>query len=460
MVFSSLTFLLFFLPASLLLYYVVPFKVKNYVLVFVSLIFYAWGEPVYVILMIYSILMNYGMGRLMESQPRFKKAILGYTVFLNLLVLGFFKYSGFLVTSLNSILPAGHQLPVRDLKLPIGISFYTFQALSYIIDLYRGKFKAQKNLIRFAAYITMFPQLIAGPIVRYEDVESQFEAREITLKKFGRGILRFIAGLGKKVLLANTAGVVFDAARGLEAQSFLSAWLGTVGYTFQIYFDFSGYSDMAIGLGEMLGFEFPENFKYPYLARSVTEFWRRWHISLGTWFREYVYIPLGGNRVSVPRHILNLFVVWMLTGLWHGAGWTFLLWGVYYGILLILDKYLFSRWKIPKAIGVLVTLFLVMLGWVVFSSDTIGDAFRTYGAMFCVGVPFATTGSAYVLLRYGLLLVVEAVACLPLMRKLYVTITKVRGGRIVMYFLAVGVLALSVVFLVTENYNPFLYFRF
>jgi alginate O-acetyltransferase complex protein AlgI len=210
----------------------------------------------------------------------------------------------------------------------------------------------------------------------------------------------------------------------------------------------------------MLGFEFPENFKYPYLARSVTEFWRRWHISLGTWFREYVYIPLGGNRVSVPRHILNLFVVWMLTGLWHGAGWTFLLWGVYYGILLILDKSLFSRWKIPKAIGVLVTLFLVMLGWVVFSSDTIGDAIRTYGAMFCVGVPFATTGAAYVLLRYGLLLVVEAVACLPLMHKLYVTVTKVRGGRIVMYFLAVGVLALSVVFLVTENYNPFLYFRF
>ncbi|MBO4411602.1 MAG: MBOAT family protein [Lachnospiraceae bacterium] len=460
MVFSSLTFLLLFLPVSLGIYYLVPMKAKNAVLVAVSLIFYAWGEPIYVLLMIYSILMNYGMGRLMEKENALKKPILVFTVFLNLLMLGFFKYSGFLVTNVNRLLPENLRLTVREIKLPIGISFYTFQALSYIIDLYRGKFKAQRNLIRFAAYITMFPQLIAGPIVRYEEVERQLTERTITLERFGRGMLRFICGLGKKVLLANTAGVVFDTARGLTDASAVGAWLGTAGYAFQIYFDFSGYSDMAIGLGQMLGFDFAENFDYPYISASVTEFWRRWHISLGTWFKEYVYIPLGGNRVSTARHVLNLMIVWLLTGIWHGAGWTFLLWGLYYGILLILDKYLFSRLKIPRALGIAGTMLLVLFGWVLFSSDGLSDALRTYGQMIGIGVPFVTDGAVYTLLRSCVLLVIEILACLPLMKKVYRKITKARAGQIVMTVAVAAVLLLSIVFLVTENYNPFLYFRF
>ena len=328
MVFSSVTFLFIFLPVSLLLYYLVPEKLKNLVLLLVSLVFYAWGEPLYVLLMLYSILFNYSMGLLMEKHEGAKKQILIFSVIVNLFIIGFFKYYGFLIENINALLHVN--IPVRNIALPIGISFYTFQALSYVIDLYRGRFRAQRDPIAFGAYITMFPQLIAGPIVRYEDIKDQMQHRKLSLARFGKGALRFTCGLAKKVLLANLVGALFTEIQGLGSHvSVLTAWLGALAYTFQIFFDFSGYSDMAIGLGHMLGFTFVENFDYPYFAKSVTDFWRRWHISLSTWFREYVYIPLGGNRVKVWKHIRNILIVWLLTGLWHGASWNFVIWGLY-----------------------------------------------------------------------------------------------------------------------------------
>ncbi len=458
MVFSSLTFLLLFLPVTLLFYYLLPRKAGNVVLLLMSLVFYAWGEPVYVLLMMYSILFNYLMGREIERVPGRKKWTLAFTVVVNVLLLGFFKYYGFVVNNLNSLLHLS--IPVRDLPLPIGISFYTFQAMSYVIDLYRGKVKAQRNIIKFACYITMFPQLIAGPIVRYADIEAQLSDRSVTLAKLGKGALRFVAGLAKKVLIANLAGNLFESIHAEASLSVLSSWLGTFAYTFQIYFDFSGYSDMAIGLGQMLGFDFPENFNYPYIATSVTDFWRRWHISLGTWFREYVYIPLGGNRVKVVRHLFNILVVWLLTGLWHGAGWNFLLWGLYYAVLLILDKYLFSKIKIWKGIRIFFTLILVMLGWVLFYSESIPEIVRVVQAMFGFGNGLYDTAGMHYLLTGGPLLLIAAFGSTPLLKMLSQRTKGSLAGRIAVYVLAVAVFALSVLFLVTENYNPFLYFRF
>ena len=343
MVFSSVIFVFFFLPACLLLYFAVPgIRAKNAVLLLFSLVFYAWGEPVYIVLMLLSVLMNYAFGRYMERIPGWKKGILAAAVFLNLAVLGFFKYFGFAAEIFASL--TGLPVKVHGLPLPIGISFYTFQALSYVIDVYRGKEEAQKSLPDFALYISMFPQLIAGPIVRYQTVAGQLGSRTVNGEGLGRGMARFVFGLAKKVLLANLLGKVFEAT-GFQLQpvSVLSAWIGLAAYSLQIYFDFSAYSDMAIGLGKMLGFDFQENFDAPYGSASVTEFWRRWHISLGTWFREYVYIPLGGNQVSAARHVFNIMTVWALTGLWHGAAWNFVLWGVYYGVLLLLEKYVVFR---------------------------------------------------------------------------------------------------------------------
>ena len=470
MVFSSLTFLFLFLPVTLLLYYIVPKKIKNLVLLVMSLIFYAWGEPVYVILMLYSILLNYAAGRLMEAEPDHKKAVLVFTVILNLLILGFFKYAGFLAGTLNSWFGLG--IPIRQIALPIGISFYTFQALSYVIDLYRGKFPAQRNFISFAAYITMFPQLIAGPIVRYEEIEAQLNERRLTLSRFGKGALRFIFGLAKKVLLANLAGALFDEVHALPALSFASSWFGALSYTFQIYFDFSGYSDMAIGLGDMLGFHFSENFRYPYAAVSVTDFWRRWHISLGTWFREYVYIPLGGNKVKWYRHIFNMMVVWFLTGLWHGAGWTFIVWGLFYGLLLILEKYVLLKLPIPKWIRWFFTMLAVIIGWVIFSADDLAGAWNMLASM--SGIPAikaAVSGTANAKALFsgsamhffatgGLLLVIEAFFSGPWVGKMQKKLSKGTAGRVVLGLFAAALLVLSVAFLATENYNPFLYFRF
>ncbi len=458
MVFSSLTFLLFFLPLTFLLYFLLPGKLKLLSLTVMSLIFYAWGEPIYVLLMIYSISLNYGMGRLMASHAEAKKQVLIFTVVINLLMLAVFKYTGFFIENINGFF--GWRLRVPAISLPIGISFYTFQALSYIIDLYREKFPVQKDLVRFACYITMFPQLIAGPIVRYEDIERQLARPKVSMVNFGKGTMRFILGLAKKVLIANYIGAMFDMLHGQAAGSVLSAWLMTLAFAVQIYFDFSGYSDMAIGLGEMLGFEFMENFNYPYISASVTEFWRRWHISLGTWFREYVYIPMGGNRVSILKHIRNILVVWLLTGFWHGAGWNFIFWGLFYAVLLILDKYVVSRWKLPKGLAVLATFILVLLGWVLFYSDTLGSAFSVYGSMIGIRTPLSDQAGLYALSTYGLPLVLSLFFCLPVMKVLKGTIEKSVPGRVVIYIVMTGLFILTLAALITESYNPFLYFRF
>ena len=465
MVFSSIVFLFVFLPVVLALYYVVPaIRWKNVILLAASIIFYAWGEPVYIVLMLLSILFNFVMGleleRLREDSRR-KKLNLIFTVIVNLCILGFFKYYGFLLGSINS---AFHlHIPYRELALPVGISFYTFQTLSYILDLYRGDIKVQKNLLDFALYITMFPQLIAGPIVRYVDIQEQLESRVISWHKAGVGAEYFIKGLAKKVLLANTAGAVYTSIQGLggEYQTVVTSWIGILFYTMQIYFDFSGYSDMAIGLGKMMGFQFCKNFDYPYTSRSVTEFWRRWHISLGTWFREYVYIPLGGNRVSVAKHIRNILVVWALTGLWHGAAWNFVLWGLYYGVFLLLEKYLWGRYleRLPGWVGNLYTMFFVIIGWVFFSNTDLGAGLAYLGSLFGVGVAGFANATTLFYLKSSLLLLVICIVCSrPWAYRWY---KRVAGQRpVAAAVINAALLLLSITFLVYDSYNPFLYFRF
>jgi alginate O-acetyltransferase complex protein AlgI len=379
---------------------------------------------------------------------------------LNIGILAFFKYSGFLVRNINAIF--GLHIPIRTLALPIGISFYTFQALSYIIDLYREKYPAQRKFVTFAAYITMFPQLIAGPIVRYEDVRGELEHKELSLERFGKGAVRFLFGLAKKVLLANLVGSLFDTIHALGTDiSTATAWIAAISYTFQIYFDFSGYSDMAIGLGEMLGFSFQENFNYPYAAGSVTEFWRRWHISLGTWFREYVYIPLGGNRVPMWKHIRNILIVWLLTGLWHGASWNFVLWGLYYGVLLLWEKYVWCHVKSPKVINRLFTLLAVVFGWVIFTADSVpqiaSSAMRLLGIG---GNGLVDAAARYYFSTNWRLLLIEGVCCMPIVRMIYQKLCKTLPGRIVLGVILAALFAACIAYLVTQNYNPFLYFQF
>ena len=458
MVFSNLVFLYAFLPLSILLYFLVPgIRAKNVILLLFSLLFYGWGEPVYILLMLISIVVNYFLGCLMEDEPEKKKRTLIFALVWNLFVLGFFKYYGFLLTNLNQLF--GWNIPIRELALPIGISFYTFQTLSYLIDLYRGKFPAQRSIIRFGLYITMYFQLIAGPIVRYEEVEKQLEEREISAKRLGEGLGRFLIGLGKKVLIANMVGALHKEITALGAQiSTPTAWLGAIACTLQIYFDFSGYSDMAIGLGHAFGFDFPENFQTPYLSRSVTEFWRRWHISLGTWFREYVYIPLGGNRGGVKKHIRNILVVWFLTGLWHGASWTFVVWGLYYGLLLLFEKYVLKT-DLPRRLQSPVTLFFVVCGWVIFFADSLPQAGSTFAVMFgLAGTGGADMTFRWLIRQYGAWVLAGIILCLPFAVKARDQILQER--KILLCLLSLGILVLSTAFLVTENYNPFLYFRF
>ncbi|MBQ3404374.1 MAG: MBOAT family protein, partial [Oscillospiraceae bacterium] len=372
MVFSSTVFLCGFLPAVLIIYYLCPLCVRNLFLLVASLIFYAWGEPVYVLIMLFTILFDYGAGLLIEKAEggAKRKALLALTVIVNLGILCFFKYTDFAIETANSLF--GTAVSYMRLALPIGISFYTFQTLSYVVDVYRGNVRAQHRIVDFAMYVTMFPQLIAGPIVRYSDIEHQLSGREVTAERFSKGVFRFIIGLGKKVLLANQIGLLWDEVYALGGDmSALTAWLGALAFTFQIYFDFSGYSDMAVGIGGMLGFDFPENFRYPYESKSITEFWRRWHMTLGTWFREYLYIPLGGNRKGIARQILNLLIVWSLTGLWHGAGWNFVLWGLYFFVILVAEKLflLMLLQRCPKWVGHVYALLLIILGWVIFACD-------------------------------------------------------------------------------------------
>lgn len=466
MLFSSIVFLFTFLPIILILYYLVPRPMKNVILLFGSLLFYAWGEPVYIFLMIFSILFNYICGldiaRNLKDPAAAKRSLI-FTVAVNLCILGFFKYEGFVLDSLSAVLPV--DIPYRAMALPIGISFYTFQILSYIIDVYRGHVKVQTNLLDFALYVTMFPQLIAGPIVQYADVDRQLHVRKESWGKFGEGSMFFIRGLAKKVLLANTIGMVYTEVAALAPGkvSVLSAWIGCVSYAFQIYFDFSGYSDMAIGLGKMFGFEFLKNFDYPYISQSITEFWRRWHISLGSWFREYVYIPLGGNRVPVIKHLRNLLIVWFLTGLWHGAAWNFVAWGLYYGLILILEKYFLSRVleRLPAVIRHIYSLVLVLIGWVFFFSPTLGGAVDYIQLMFGVGANgLVDSEGLYLLTTNLLLLILLVIGSTPIVHRAYERVMAGRGKILANCVVYAAMFLLCIAYLVTETYNPFLYFRF
>lgn len=464
MVFSSIFFIFSFLPVTIVAYYLAPKRMRNGILLLASLFFYAWGEPVYLFLMLYSILFNYVMGiDIARKQRRGKRAgvSLFFGVVVNLLILGFFKYYGFLAENMEAL--SGVILPKLELSLPIGLSFYTFQSLSYLVDVYRGRAQHQKNILSFGLYISMFPQLVAGPIVQYADIDAQLKERDTSLDKFGQGVRYFIWGLGKKVLLANNLGVVYEAIAALPSLSVLSAWVGALAYTFQIYYDFSGYSDMAIGLGKMFGFELKENFAHPYCSRSITEFWRRWHISLGSWFREYVYIPMGGNRVSVLRHIFNLLVVWALTGLWHGASWNFVVWGLYYGVLLILEKYLLRRVteRIP-ILGTIYTMLLVIVGWVFFFSPTLLEAKAYLGAMFGRGAAGITDEAGmYYLLTSLILFWFSWIFAVPAASKISEKHLEDSDGWAPLFLLIhVGIFLLAVAYLIHDTYNPFLYFRF
>ncbi|MBQ3424708.1 MAG: MBOAT family protein [Clostridia bacterium] len=461
MVFSSLHFLFLFLPAVVLAHRFLPMRFRNPLLLAASIFFYAWGEPVYVVLMLLSIGFNYltGLQLSVRRRPSSRRAALAGAVAVNVALLGFFKYQGFLAGTLNRVL--GLHLPDWQLPLPIGISFYTFQALSYVIDVYRGTVPAQHDLTAFATYITMFPQLVAGPIVKYADIRSQLQRRSVTLAQCGQGLERVILGLSKKVLLANNLGRMVDEIAALSPRPVLAAWLGAFAYAMQIYFDFSGYSDMAIGMGRMLGFSFAENFDYPYLAESVTEFWRRWHISLSAWFRDYVYIPLGGNRVRPGRHVLNLLAVWLLTGLWHGASWNFALWGLYYGMLLILEKYITggALRKLPRGAARAVTFLLITVGWVIFSHTDFAEMGTYLGSMAGIGAGgLIGRAGLYALKSNALLLALSVLCCHPALRRWQVRGT---GRHPILWALALGALMIAcTAYLVHGSYNPFLYFRF
>ena len=463
MVFSSLEFIFLFLPAFLAVYALAPKKHKNAVIFLGSVIFYSFGvaDSVYVGLFLMTILVNFILGQFIGAYPKNGRIWLVIGIIFNFWWLVFFKYSGFILTNVNDL--TGGSLTVKNIILPIGISFYTFQNVSYIIDVYRGDAKPEKNFINYGAYITMFPQLIAGPIVKYIDIESQLSYRETNPEKFGQGATRFMLGLGKKVLLANNLGALHQLVLNLpdSQASVLSFWIGALAYTLQIYFDFSGYSDMAIGLGRMFGFEFLENFNYPYISRSVTEFWRRWHMSLSGWFRDYLYIPLGGNRVTVPRHILNLLIVWALTGLWHGASWNFVFWGLYYGVVLILEKYVFGSAlkQSPAWAQHLYAMLVVLIGWVFFFSSDLSAAVHYLGVMFGVGrFAFANVKTLYLLRTNLILLILSCVLSGPRPMERFRRFAEDRRVAAVICIFAVFIL--SVAYLVYSSYNPFLYFRF
>ena len=467
MVFSSLSFLTLFLPLTILLYFAVPRRFRNLLLFLASLIFYAWGEPVYIVLMLFSSVVDYSHGLLMEKfdgRPGVRRALLVSSVAINLSLLGFFKYAGLVVSTLNAALSLS--IPVPSVALPVGISFYTFQTMSYSIDVYRRNCPAQRDPIAFGCYVTMFPQLIAGPIVRYVDVMREINDRRETFEGFFLGIRRFLVGLAKKLILANGVGMLWDSVSAQPAASLsaLSAWLGVLAYAFQIYFDFSGYSDMAIGMGRMFGFQFPENFRYPYVSRSVSDFWRRWHITLSTWFREYLYIPLGGNRVRVPRNIFNLAVVWMATGLWHGASWNFLLWGACFGAVLIAEKFLYGKAlsRAPGFVGWAYTALVVLVGWVFFALDDLGRGAAYLGAMFGGGAGAVDAYALRALLNYGAVLLLCAAASTPLASGALERLRarRPRAHSALTYALVIAGFALCLIYVVDAGYNPFLYFRF
>ncbi len=474
MVFSSLLFMFRFLPAVLVLYFAAPKKLRNLVLFLFSLFFYASGEPVYVFLMLFSITMDFTVGNLVDhfrnrGEEKKAKAALMFSIVMNLGILGFFKYADFLIETLNHLFHS--QIPMLNLPLPIGISFFTFQTMSYVIDVYRGATEVQKNWINYGTYVSMFPQLIAGPIVQYKTIAAEMMQKDReNIEDFASGVQRFMVGVGKKVLLANNIGVLCDTIMGMQMDTvpMLTAWLGAIAFMFQIYFDFSGYSDMAIGLGRMFGFHFLENFNYPYMAKSITDFWRRWHISLGSWFREYVYIPLGGNRKGIKRHVRNILIVWMLTGIWHGASWNYVLWGIYYGLFLLLEKFVIGAKvkKLPGWVQSVYTLLIVVIGWVLFKCEDLSFCISYLRAMVGgYGSGFLNGETIYLLYNYGVLLCLLVLGSTTLPKKITEKVLGIfKEGAMAQAMLKcvfiLVIFVVSVAYLVDATYNPFLYFRF
>ncbi len=444
-----------------------PKKAKNIVLFISGFIFYAWGEPFYIIIMIISTLIDYTAGRFMDKyddREKMRTVFLLVSVIMNLSLLAVFKYSSFFITNINLLFGTSFTDP--NLPLPIGISFYTFQSMSYTIDLYMRNIKVQKNIINFTSYVTLFPQLVAGPIVRYEDVANEIDHRTITSSKIAEGIGIFVKGLGKKVILANNIGLVWAQvkAMGYDNISVATAWIGILAFTFQIYYDFSGYSDMAIGLGKMFGFNFPQNFNYPYVSKSISEFWRRWHITLGSWFRSYVYIPLGGNRKGLPRTVINLLIVWVLTGFWHGASWNFVFWGLYFGILIIIERLGWGKVlaKLPAIVSRLYTFILVVIGWVFFDIDGMKPAFNYLKAMFGSNGVVIDTTAKYLIGTSLLIFVICIIASTEIIKKIYTKLNSL-DGNVIQYAIPVFqliIMLISTAFLVNATYNPFIYFRF
>lgn len=486
MVFSQLTFLYYFLPIVMIVYFFSSDKIRNVLIFITGLLFYAWGEPFYVCLMLFSTAIDYTAGRLMakyDDDNKKRKICLIVSVCMNVGLLAIFKYSDFLIDSfngvfgtsvtnpvvlvnkaLNSLYPLG--LNEKRVELPIGISFYTFQSMSYTIDLYLRNIKVQKSFLNFASYVSLFPQIVAGPIVRYEDVANELESRTVNIAKISAGIGLFVKGLAKKVLLANNIGMVWTQVKAMDYStiSVATAWLGIIAFAFQIYFDFSGYSDMATGLGKMLGFEFPKNFDHPYISKSISEFWRRWHITLGSWFRSYVYIPLGGNRNGNFKTYRNLFITWALTGLWHGASWNFILWGLFFGVLIIIERLGFGKIleKLPSAVSMLYTFVMVLFGWVLFDTDTLADAGRYYAAMFGAGGSLVDSYARYTIASNAVMLVLCILISGGLGSRLisFCEEKNKRASAVAGVAVKIGGLLICTAYLVGATYNPFLYFRF
>ena len=458
MVFSSITFLFYYLPLVLFCYYLVPYKFKNFILLLFSLIFYAYGEPIYILIMLFSCIVDYTHALIIDKYRGTYKAkfALISSIVINLSLLGFFKYSDFFISIVNSFTHSN--IALLNITLPIGISFYTFQTMSYTIDVYRNETPVQKNIISLSTFVTLFPQLVAGPIVRYSDISHDLNNRVHSFDKFYEGVYRFIIGLCKKVILANNLGLIWYSVKSTpyDSLSLLTSWLGIICFTLQIYFDFSGYSDMAIGLGKIFGFDFLENFNFPYISKSITEFWRRWHISLGIWFRDYVYIPLGGNRCKKSRWFINIFIVWFLTGLWHGASFNFILWGIYFGIILVFEKLFLLEFlkKIPKWTNHIYTMFLVIIGFVLFEIDNLSDVLTYLNSMFNLNNTIVDKTFFYYLIPNILLILFSIICTTPIVKNI---LYRYKYIRIIVLVLG---MILSVAFLADASFNPFLYFRF
>ncbi len=462
MVFTSINFLYYFLPTVLILYFIVPKKYKNLLLLISSLLFYFYGEPKYIILMIIEIVLAYFEARLIEKYK--SKEIFIFSIFIHVLLLCIFKYTNFLITNINGIFNTN--ISLLNIVLPIGISFYTFQIISYLVDVYKGKLKAQKNFISLATYVSLFPQLIAGPIVRYETINKELDNRKQTFNDFSSGISRFIIGLSKKVLIANILGELCNIFILSSEKTILFYWIYGISYSLQIYFDFSAYSDMAIGLGRMFGFHFMENFDYPYISKSITEFWRRWHISLSSWFKDYVYIPLGGSREGTFKLIRNILIVWLLTGLWHGSEWTFILWGTFIGILLVIEKLLLNKYieKLPSILRRIYTLFIIMISFIIFSGSNINESFSNIIGLFNFSNPFINKFTIHYLKDYGLVLIIAIFLSTPILKNTIIKLKENKKINNIINILEIIVLLILLVivtsYLIDSSYNPFLYFRF